>query len=834
MPPRRSNNNKKKVKSRDRNAKATCCQGCSKQLDKDIFVYCVCTQVRFCSSSCQENHPHNGCTGTPETEFDMRTMLRNLPEEERVSRESRNARDVETRETVQKPLMAYVLSKGMQGLNSRFSVWDLAKWADEGDGPGNQACAFIAGSRFRHRLLGETGLDGAVSNNGGHDIPVLESQELAFKYFERAAKLGHGLAMQSLGTCFDDGVGVKSNRRRCNQWLWRSVLTQSAGAIELLDCRALLPLEIRANEGTLEQAMRMLLPGQMMQLGGPNLGALLLVFHDVIQRENFSLPPFAGNRATGTVNNPVRQMLCRPRTPLIGGKDAKELLDKIQMLRRQLGLDFTFAYVRRGAAKQATAQTRGADPRAIDNQIFFAPPFAACDERVTDEIIDKWHDQSMRLAYSQSDSSRCAYFTVCVHNETSQDKSGFCKNCEADAIERLDAIAKGEVVLSIDEDLPHRGQAAIFRGKNGALKIETWKTYAGGEAECVLATLAASGMPSYVSPLFIAQDPNFLWPIIADHGSVRAAVEFVAPHVDWNHKIGAVKENEQVQAPIIPGCRPGKYLRKCGNGFCSNLEHYRSETFQYCSRCNRRKYCSVECQRVDWPLHKIECMVNTSEIVANLRLNDPGSVAAAMPSKYELKLERGEDCVVYGLKGKPQYNGKVGVVGESTEDGRIVVTLRCDGGNVLSIKPSNLYCIGVFCRKRKKKSRVFECLHGLEVCPDCYLDFTTINRLAKLKYDGQDITSAAAIEQCEEMYFSSSSLEPGESSYSLHEGWPMECAGMADHPQQRFILKALVEVKCPMSLLATVARTAFITYGGTRTDLVLRGCTKLGDVAQML
>jgi hypothetical protein len=220
--------------------------------------------------------------------------------------------------------------------------------------------------------------------------------------------------------------------------------------------------------------------------------------------------------------------------------------------------------------------------------------------------------------------------------------------------------------------------------------------------------------------------------------------------------------------------------------------------------------------------------------VANLRLNDPGSVAAAMPSKYELKLERGEDCVVYGLKGKPHYNGKVGVVGESTEDGRIVVTLRCDGGNVLSIKPSNLYCIRVFCRKRKKKSRVFECLHGLEVCPDCYLDFTTINRLAKLKYDGQDMTSAAAIEQCEEMYFSSSSLEPGESSYSLHEGWPMECAGMADHPQQRFILKALVEVKCPMSLLATVARTAFITYGGTRTDLVLRGCTKLGDVAQML
>eukprot|EP00985_Skeletonema_marinoi_P018926 scaffold10709_cov130-Skeletonema_marinoi.AAC.5 len=833
MPPRRSN--KKKVKSRDRNIKATCCQGCSKQLDKDNFVYCVCTQVRFCSSSCQDDYPHHGCTGPPETEFSVTSMLQNLPEEERVSRDARNDRDAENRETVQKPLMAYILSKGLQGINSRFSVWDLAKWADEGDGPGNQACAFIAGSRFRHRLLGETRLDGAVSNTGGDDIPVLESQELAFKYFERAAKLGHGIAMQSLGTCFDDGVGVKSNRRRCNQWLWKSVLHGSAGAIELLDCRALLPLEIRANEGTLQQAMQMMQPGQTMQLGGPNLGALLLVFHDVLRRENFSLPPFAGNWATGTVNNPVQRMRGHSRTPLIGGKDAKELLLKIQYLEMQLGLNFTFGYLRRGAAKQATAQTRGADPRAKDNQIFFAPPFASCDETVTDDMINKWHDQSMRLAYSQSDSSRCAYFTICVHNEGSQDKGGFCRACEADAIERLDAIARGQVVLSLDEDLPHRGQAAIFRDKNGALKIETWKTYAGGEAECVLATLAASGMPSYVSPLFIAQDPNYLWPLIADHGSIRAAVEFVAPHVDWNDKIGAAKENEQEQDPIIPGCRPGKHLRKCGNGFCNNLEHYRSETFQYCSRCNRRKYCSTECQRDDWPIHKLECSITNSETVANPRLDDAGEGNAEdKPLKYDLKLDQGEDCVVHGLKGKPQYNGKVGVIGESMEGGRVAVTLRYDEGNVISIKPDNLYCIGVFCRKRKKKSRVFECKHGLVCCADCYLDFTTINRLAKLKYDGQNMTSAAAIEQCEEIYFSSLSLEPGESSFSLDEGWPMECVGMKEHPEQRYILRALVKVESPMSLHATVARTAFVTYGGAFTDLVLRGCTKLGDVAQML
>ena len=49
-----------------------------------------------------------------------------------------------------------------------------------------------------------------VGTNWGEDnIPVLESQELAFRYFEKAAKLGHGLSMQSLGMCFDDGVGCR-------------------------------------------------------------------------------------------------------------------------------------------------------------------------------------------------------------------------------------------------------------------------------------------------------------------------------------------------------------------------------------------------------------------------------------------------------------------------------------------------------------------------------------------------------------------------------------------------------------------------------------------------
>eukprot|EP00814_Leptocylindrus_danicus_P011757 CAMPEP_0116023144 /NCGR_PEP_ID=MMETSP0321-20121206/11413_1 /TAXON_ID=163516 /ORGANISM="Leptocylindrus danicus var. danicus, Strain B650" /LENGTH=215 /DNA_ID=CAMNT_0003494361 /DNA_START=147 /DNA_END=790 /DNA_ORIENTATION=- len=210
-----------------------------------------------------------------------------------------------------------------------------------------------------------------------------------------------------------------------------------------------------------------------MKLGGPNLGTLIMVFHDVLERENFSLPPFAGKWATGSVNNRIRQMSGHPRIPLIGADAAKEILKKVQFCDSHLGIKCTFSYLRRGTAKMATAQTYGAASRTIDNQVFFAPPFAACDERVTDKMIYNWHDQSYKnlkrfglASLIKGHSSRCACFVVCVHNEGNQ-SPGFCEQCEQDAIERLDAIARGSVVLSIEEELSQRGQAAIFRDRRG-------------------------------------------------------------------------------------------------------------------------------------------------------------------------------------------------------------------------------------------------------------------------------------------------------------------------------------------------------------------------------
>lgn len=315
-------------------------------------------------------------------------------------------------------------------------------------------------------------------NRGERDISVLESEELAFVYFRKAAKLGHGLAMQSLGTCFDDGVGCKENRRRCNQWLWSSVLQHSHGGIGLLDDRALLPLEVKAMAQNLNHALPYLQYGQPMGLGGPNLASLLVVFLDVLKRENYSFPPFAGTQATATVNNRPRATGSNDRQhriPLIGSGAVRDLAQKVAFMNSR-SHEVRFGYGRRGTSKAATTQTHAAASRFVDNQLFRAPPAAVSDERVTDEGYERWYSETTDLSCSDPEKLILPY---CVHVEqigTRQATSPFCRGCEAQAKERLEAVTHGSVVLSVDENIPQRGQAAIWRKPDGTLKAETWKT----------------------------------------------------------------------------------------------------------------------------------------------------------------------------------------------------------------------------------------------------------------------------------------------------------------------------------------------------------------------
>lgn len=219
-------NNKKKSKRKERASKDISCEGCSVRLQGDNFVYCVCTRVKFCSSSCQNDHPHKDCPGPPETDIDMGKMLDSLSlrkEGKLIVSDVDIRQDREFEETVNKPVSDYLLSKGIQDAGKCKTAWDCAKLADEGISLGNQAFAYMAGFSFRYRTLSEASIGRSgeygytVKNREEDDIPVLESQQLAYKYFKKAARLGHGLAMQSLGVCFYEGVGCKENHRRCNE-----------------------------------------------------------------------------------------------------------------------------------------------------------------------------------------------------------------------------------------------------------------------------------------------------------------------------------------------------------------------------------------------------------------------------------------------------------------------------------------------------------------------------------------------------------------------------------------------------------------------------------------
>ncbi|KAI1792863.1 hypothetical protein LXA43DRAFT_294750 [Ganoderma leucocontextum] len=65
-------------------------------------------------------------------------------------------------------------------------------------------------------------------------------------------------------------------------------------------------------------------------------------------------------------------------------------------------------------------------------------------------------------------------------------------------------------------------------------------------------------------------------------------------------------------------------LKPCAREECLNREE---ETFQYkrCSGCRDEFYCSAECQRLDWPRHKLECFGYRRRLLASQAQRDEGS-----------------------------------------------------------------------------------------------------------------------------------------------------------------------------------------------------------------
>jgi hypothetical protein len=393
MPPRR-NNKKKKSKSES----AVTCAQCSVKVKSSTSIKCICTRVVFCSDACKElalaPSGRHSCTGPPDQVVNINQRLRDLQTNpDSVFRDPSQAQawDEEYRRTITAPMTATIMRDGVS--SARVTMQDLSinqsvRFADQGDA----AFAYLAGIRFKNRMLGAMEFrpdGGLVSNNTeqGHQLGVLETDELAFKYLSQAAEGNIALAMQSLADCYENGTGVKKSMRMCREWLWRASLLHSAGALPILENKSVLQNELFAQCQMLEHSP-MLRPGQGMSLGGPNVGCLLVALHQPLSEQGYMLPAFASEAPTLRVGDRPCQGTTGAVAIIAMDSLKKVVIGMDQMVRK--GIEVVPIYGRRGVGKAATAQTYGAASRPLDSLRFVVPPAPGCDETPTDDEVQRW------------------------------------------------------------------------------------------------------------------------------------------------------------------------------------------------------------------------------------------------------------------------------------------------------------------------------------------------------------------------------------------------------------------------------------------------------------
>ena len=179
-------------------------------------------------------------------------------------------------------------------------------------------------------------------------------------------------------------------------------------------------------------------------------------------------------------------------------------------------------------------------------------------------------------------------------------------------VTKRDVQSVSEVVDLATEHAAHRALAGLASVRALArdacasagsvyFVFEAFGTYSLGDVDGALGVLAGHARADLLlDPLFLAADPNLLWPLLHFYGSVHNALRRFHPNG------AAAPDTATPPAPLAPAVADGvPAIAACGNDACRELA--RESDLKRCARCRARAYCSAACQRADWPAHKREC-----------------------------------------------------------------------------------------------------------------------------------------------------------------------------------------------------------------------------------
>ena len=568
------------------------CTGCGALTKPRCRVVCVCSEVVFCSEACScESEAHAFDCNGPTTLLDEREYgakeagraAMDLAAHPRAPRMPSCA-DYEANEP--NLLRRHVFDKLGAGAPGG-PRWRLANDLAELEAcakAGNNAAAFRAAT-----VLLQTTSRAADS-------------ERALAYLRQAADGGCAPAMAPLGLRL---CAQAATLREGEAWLWRGARLGCGVARRALHDRCALTEDCRRlHDVACETLRRYPAPDPTKEgmrtavVDAPDLGSLILALRECLG-SHVELAALIGKK--------------KCRAACAGAVEALGALHDRAAADAKVRLVVAYGRARTEAEER---QTEKIGTRAKKNRAFLRP------------VVRPGFDDAFSITAEAKAVAKDATFAkqpafrLCCRHERKTPRS-FCEECLDDASRRLDAVARRAYVLS--EAGGAGGRHTVVYEVGGVLHKEPFGAYGLGDVDTALATLAAAeGLPSsnegrrfpgrddkawkgtfvsnraFLSPLFIASDPNLLWPALYYYGSLANALSRVgiAPPAP------GTRAPLTVLAPAVPDGDAS--ILGCGHGPCRKVAA--RAAMMRCSRCRGRAYCSAACQKADWKVHRNECV----------------------------------------------------------------------------------------------------------------------------------------------------------------------------------------------------------------------------------